>query len=369
MMSESEYHTAPTIFLRPEEFAQDAETKLGRANGNTYQRKPGLDDVHDGQIMVRLKKKRFIIIDYGHVPSEHDHEIAKAVPHINIPNGGGITACATKTCSRVGVPVLLYDSEPNEPMSLYLRGGLCFSCQRNLNEKRRTQRKRKSDGYPVGEARTGGDMPSLDMGPGTSNSNRFKFNDHILELNPDAVVINGPVDGARVRGPGYRCPEIGTDLLRIVSELSHETLSLMQHSSGVQSGMVSQNVNVTASSVNAMYQKAFLSVSKATFLLTQWKASWDEHVAANMAQNAAAEAAAASTNFDSRVLGEAAASQAMIGEDPSRSHHSFPDQLGYLGNSPGASVGGNAQTMQPLMMPSSLMRDAGQSNNDHIERS
>lgn len=264
--------------------------------------------------------------------------------------------------------MLLYDSEPNEPMSLYLRGGLCFSCQRNLNEKRRTQRKRKAEGHPAGEACIGGDIPNLGLGPGTGNCNRFRFNDHILDLNPEAVVINGPVDGARTRGPGYRCPEIGTDLLRIVSELSHETLSLIQHSSGAQSGMVSQNVNVPSSSINAMYQKAFLSVSKATFLLTQWKASWDENVAVNMAQNTAARAAAASANIDSRT--EAVATQAMLGGVVANNitstaaihDHGF-DQLGYMGNSPGAPLGGGAHAMQTLMMPGEMPDN----NNDHIE--
>lgn len=361
----SEYQTSSSIFLRPEEFAQDAESKLGRANGNTFQRKPGIDDVHDGQIMVRLKKKRFIILDYGHVPSENDHEIAKVVPHINIPTGGGRTACATKTCRRIGVPVLLYDSEPEEPMSLYLRGGLCFSCQRNLNEKRRTQRKRKADGYPAGDARYGGEVPSLGLGPGTGHCNRFRFNDHILDLNPEAVVINGPVDGARTRGPGYRCPEIGSDLLRIVSELSHETMALIQHSTGAQSGMVPQNVNATASSINTVYQKAFLSVSKATFLLTQWKASWDENIAVNLAQNTAAQAAAASAHMDAR--GEAVVSQAMLGDAvPNKiastaalHDHGFPE-LPYMGNSPGAASGGGAHAMQTLMMP-------GENNDDHME--
>mmetsp|Transcript_6284 Transcript_6284/g.11265 ORF Transcript_6284/g.11265 Transcript_6284/m.11265 type:complete len:363 (+) Transcript_6284:616-1704(+) len=345
----SGYQASPTIFLRPEEFAEDAESRLGRANGNTYQRKPGISNVHDGQIMIRLKKKRFIILDYGFIPNDHDHEIAKAVPHISIPNGGGTSKCATKDCPRIGVPVLLYDSEPNEPMSLYLRGGLCFSCQRNLNEKRRTQRKRKSDGLTVGEVRIGGGMPSIGSAPGNGGS-RFKFNDQIVELNPDAVVINGPVDGARTRGPDYRCPEIGSDLLRIASELSHETLSLLQHSSGVQTGM--EQPVVTTSSVNAMYQKAFLSVSKATFLLTQWKASWDENIAANIAQTTAAEAATASANFDSRVLDEAVASATAT-----MHAEGFPDQLGFPGHAQGPPALGG-----PL--PAGTM----QNNNDrHVE--
>ena len=55
-----------------------------------------------------------------------------------------------------------------------LRGGLCFSCQTNLNEKRRTQRKHKSDGLPVGS--------------GSGNGSRSRFNDQVVELNPNAVI-------------------------------------------------------------------------------------------------------------------------------------------------------------------------------------
>ena len=66
----------------------------------------------------------------------------------------------------------------------------------------------------------------------------------------------------------------------------------MQHSSGVHTGMAP-----TADSINHSYQRAFLSASRATFLLTQWKASFDQN-GSNVG----------SANFDSRVLNEAVAS-------------------------------------------------------------
>ncbi len=259
-----------SALLLPEEFADDANTRLGRANGNTYQRKPAITNVHDGQIMVRLKKKRFIILDYGYTPNNHDHFIARTTPHMSIPHGAGQTKCATMGCPRIGVPVLLYDSEPHEPMSLYLRGGLCFSCQRNLNEKRRTQRKRKGevDEQPVDDDPiTNGQVPPSII-PEASNSTRYKYNDQIAELNPDAIVINCPVTGTRTHGPDYGCHEIGNDLLRTVSKLSQETLSLMQYTS-------EDPAFSSPESINAQYQQAFLSASRATFLLTQWKASYD----------------------------------------------------------------------------------------------
>lgn len=339
----SQYQAPSSIYIHPEEFVHDSETRLGRANGNTYQRKPGMDNVHDGQIMVRLKKKRFIILDYSYVPNAHDYEIAKAVPHINIPEGAGTAKCSTKDCTRIGVPCLLYDTDPLENMSLYLRGGLCFSCQRNLNEKRRTQRKRKPEEL-VDQVHASGDMSRAPSGGHESqNGSRFKFNDQIIELNPDAIVINGPVDGTRTRGPNYGCPEIGSDLLRIVNELSQETLALLQHSSGA-AGLAQPLAPPTAMSVDAHYQRAFSSVSKATFLLAQWKASFDENVVANAAHVTTAAA-------DSRILDEAVASQHM---------HA---QGGYLAHDQPLVA---SMPMQPIMPMHPPMQNNG-SHQDQVE--
>jgi len=247
-----------SIMIHPNEWTDDEASKLGNANGNTHMRKPG-NEIHDGQIMVRLKKKRFILIDYGYVPTQQDFEIAKAVAHVCIPKGAGTAACLEKGCDRVGVPVCLYDSEPHEPMSLYLRGGMCFTCQRTLNEKRRTQRKRKSDGLPVGEVR----MKNASL---TSSPGPFKFNGEAIDLHEDAVVINGAVDGTRRREAEYQYPQIGCDVMKFVNDLSHETNALVANQTG----------GAQPETINSLYQKAFLSVSKATFLLTQWKASYDE---------------------------------------------------------------------------------------------
>jgi hypothetical protein len=252
-----------SIVLQPEEFIYDEEHKLGRANGNTYIRRPPIENVHDGQIMVRLKQRRFIIIDYGYVPKPGDYDIANTNPHISIPKGAGEKLCATKDCPRVGVPVLLYDSEPNEVMSLYVRGGLCFSCQRTMNEKRRTKRKKKeedsSGGITVGEVRC-------------VKGGRYKINNEVVQLEGDGIIINGAVAGTRSRGDGYQHPEIGEDLLQITSELSQDASALVKNSSGA----------VTKSSLagaNNLYQKALDSASKVTYLLTQWKASYDEQIA------------------------------------------------------------------------------------------
>lgn len=328
----SAYAPPANIFLRPEEFTHDAEARLGKANGNTYNRRPGVEGAHDGQIMIRLKKRRFIILDYGYVPTSQDKEVAKSVPHINIPNGAGRIRCSTKGCKRIGVPCMLYDSDPTEPMSPYAKSGMCFSCQRAYNEKRRTSGRKRPAEAPEGKAgkkatRTVADAPA----PPPLKTSRFKFNDQIIELNPDAIVINGPVEGTRVRGLDYRCPEIGSDLLRIVSELSQETLSLMHHSG--TAGLAQPLA--TTSSVEALYQRAFQSVSKATFLLTQWKASWDENNAAAI--------------NDSRVLQQAVASHQAVAAH----HHGL--QFGHA--LPAAHQGYpyidpvTGIAMQPLMMP------------------
>ncbi len=73
-----------TIILPLEEFANDLEVKLGRANGNIYIRRPGVDGLHDGQIMVRLKKKRFVILDYSVIPNQADINYAAVTPHVMV---------------------------------------------------------------------------------------------------------------------------------------------------------------------------------------------------------------------------------------------------------------------------------------------
>ena len=129
---------------------------LGSANGKYYQRIAGVEGVHDGQIMVRLNKKRFIIIDYSIVPNQNDVLSSANNAPIIIPFGAGVTICTGKVspglenydadslslvkCKKIGVPVVLYDSESNEVLSSrYVLSGLCFSCQKKKNKKDRAQ--------------------------------------------------------------------------------------------------------------------------------------------------------------------------------------------------------------------------------------
>jgi hypothetical protein len=360
------------VILPHEEFHDDLETRLGRANGNIYHRQEGIEGVHDGQVMVRLKKKRYIVIDYSIIPNEQDFHIAATNPHITIPNGAGKQKCTTPECTKVGVPVCLYDSEPNEPISLYLRAGLCFTCQRNLNEKRRTQRKRPSDDMmhtPVLYA----------IGPGQK---KVKLNGMSIDLTSDAIILNGHYGSTiKTTRDGYSFDEIAPDLLSAVHEASGDTQRLVhaissntttamtppspsnhnhhnhttttvalsveevanaavEATTGILSGVGGPPSNhhhqqhhqhhhqpqqheqhqheqhqheqqhhpqqqqqqqqlhhlhhhpslpngggaATSDDINVLYDKAFLSLSRSVFLLTQWKQSWDSAIAAAVAQ-------------------------------------------------------------------------------------
>jgi ferredoxin-like protein FixX len=307
------------VILPHQEFHDDLETRLGRANGNIYHRQEGIAGIHDGQVMVRLKKKRYIVIDYSIVPNEHDFQVAATNPHITIPNGAGKQKCTTPECTKVGVPVCLYDSEPNEPSSLYLRAGLCFTCQRNLNEKRRTQRKRHTDDGMV-------HSPVLyAVGPGQK---KIKLNGMNIDLTSDAIILNGHYGSStKTTRDGYSFDEIGPDLMTAVNEASGDTHRLVHaissntttamgssnhhhnHHTGVLSveevanaaveattGIISgaespphhsNHTNggaVTSEDINVLYDKAFTSLSRSIFLLTQWKQSWDSAIAAAVAQ-------------------------------------------------------------------------------------
>jgi len=128
-----------------EAFSEDFELRLGGVNGQMYQRIPGKKGIHDGQVMIRLMRKRCIVLDYSIIPNDDDVQIAAQNPHIIIPNGAGVTQCRFRTiskesessqCPKIGVPVVLYDSDPLQPASMYLKKGLCFQCLRDFNEKR-----------------------------------------------------------------------------------------------------------------------------------------------------------------------------------------------------------------------------------------
>ena len=316
------------VVLTKEEFDQDLE-RLGRANGNIFHRRPGIEGVHDGQVMVRLKKKRFIIIDYSIVPNDNDIAAAAATPNISCLTGAGKQKCATPECVKIGVPVLLYDSDPAEPSSLYLRSGLCFTCQRNLNEKRRTQRKRTSDGV--------GTSVLYAIGPGQK---KVKLNGATVELKSDAIILNG-FEGTKSVRDGYGFPEIGVDLSdtctkatadteRLINAVSSNTTATTTAATDTAADIEeAANVAVEASTsllnaettsvppssedISALYDKAFDSLSKSIYLLSQWKQSWDIAIAAAVAQEAVTDPSLADAVASAAAVAAAAEPRDMVG--------------------------------------------------------
>jgi hypothetical protein len=312
------------VILPLEEFAEDLDCRLGRANGNIFHRRAGIENVHDGQVMVRLKKKRFIVIDYSIVPTEDDLRMASVTPQISCPPGAGQQKCVQAGCAKVGVPVLLYDSDPAEPPSLYLRSGLCFSCQRNLNEKRRTQRKRTSTGSASATTAAGGSggsnhaalssetmmmggSPAMMMTPGGIRSNgmgsssmmmmgggggyhhpfplmdstliyamgpgtkRFKLNNGdntVIELHNEAIILNKPpIDeegrNAYTHRDGYGFPEIGVDLLATCRDAAADTEQLIQAVSSATTTSTEEEEHAATTAANLAGVAAAVAASTA----------------------------------------------------------------------------------------------------------
>jgi hypothetical protein len=312
------------VVLSPDEFASDLDLHLGRANGNIYQRNAGIEGVHDGQYMIRLIKKRFVILDYSIVPTEADMQAAAVNPHIIIPDGAGKNKCHSPECTKVGVPVCLYDSNPDETPPLYIRSGLCFTCQRHLNEKRRTERKSrsKSDGATADGARRA--SPPRKRGIDhvltvATSKKKFKMGGSIVDLSPDAIIINGPVGGAKPAEPGYGYSEMGDDIAATLRDVVQSTNGLLAASGqtvpevtfsgegGSDTATAALAGDMSPQDISSLYESAFKSMSKGLYLLKEWKSSWDGAVAAAVAQetdsgfaDAVASAAAVAAAADSQ---------------------------------------------------------------------
>jgi hypothetical protein len=79
--------------FQPKQYIDDANRLLGQSNGKTYQRIPGIDQEHDGQVMVRLRKKRFVVLDYSFEPGEAELKAAANFPNVRISDKGGKAIC------------------------------------------------------------------------------------------------------------------------------------------------------------------------------------------------------------------------------------------------------------------------------------
>lgn len=320
------------VLTTPEEFQDDVMNRLGRANGNVYWRKPGVEGVHDGQIMVRLKKKRFIVIDYGIDPDKLNVSLSSITSSTNvmIPPGAGRDKCASSDCTKVGIPVLLYDSNPEEPLSLYLRSGLCFTCQRQLNEKRRTQRKRKSDDHSSATAAgallastTGGNLRK-DISPGGAivmpnmmyGCKKYRTTNEpetIMTLSPSAIIIEPALICTDVvKGPEYGMHEMITDVKSEIKTGLTNHVDLLLHSlTNKTNATQAQPTNASSSNPNDAAIEAAAAIAASAL------AAHDETSAATTA--AAIAAASASTTME-----EASAAAAAIAANTSMELHEQP---------------------------------------------
>jgi hypothetical protein len=89
-----------------------------------------------------------------------------------------------------------------------------------LNEKRRTQRKRKGEEDEDDDRRVSVSTSAKKKSQGdNAEFKRFKINDSILDLNPDAIIINGPLEGTkRFQEPGYEYADIAVDIQACLEE-------------------------------------------------------------------------------------------------------------------------------------------------------
>jgi len=102
---------------------------------------------------------------------------------------------------------------------------------------------------------------------------RFRLNGQILDLDPDAIIINGQLDGTKHHGPGYEYPEIMMDLQKIAEDCIHE----IGHLSSIMSAYMAPPLHNTPEhiEIEEVYNKSFQSFTKGLFLLSQWKSSFD----------------------------------------------------------------------------------------------
>ena len=227
-----------------------AEGKLGKVNGNIFQLRPAEVGGHDGVIMIRLKKKRFIVIDYSLGQYDPNCNVNASSSTNTAHNRTGVagsfslslwhshqqhiqhkSTCTNFRCTKVGVPNLVYDSEPVEPTSLYLRSGLCFTCQRSDNEKRRTQRKRKSDW----------NTPANSTSIKRHNNSNAGINS-MYDLN-----LNSPFGGASsTRGDATAAGSANALMLSIMSD--YTTAPYHQHMNNIDMNLPS--ISNTASMTN-----------------------------------------------------------------------------------------------------------------------
>lgn len=201
--------------------------------------------------------------------------ITSAVSHTSLNN---LSLSLIFQCSKVGVPVCLYDSDPLQPDPLYLRSGLCYSCQRNLNEDRRG--KKRNQGTSISHS----DSPNILYALG-SGTKKLRIGKSTIFLKDDAIIINGKSQSWRTHSDSYTYAEIGRDLVPLTQEALQETTRLVESTPSLAEASPSRS----SSEIDALYDKAFQSMSKALFLLSEWKSSLHQSVGVSLFQEPPSE--------------------------------------------------------------------------------
>ena len=101
-----------------------------------------------------------------------------------------------------------------------------------------------------------------------SQQPRFRRNGGIIDLSSDAIVINGPLEGTKHFGPRYGMEALCSDLQREVEQAKQSAESLMSMTKGEIPVNSQRDLLVE-------YERAFLSMSRSLFLLSQWKVAHD----------------------------------------------------------------------------------------------
>merc|ERR1712087_308886 len=104
---------------------------------------------------------------------------------------------------------------------------------------------------------------------------------------------------------------MGPDIQKIATEATQET----EHLAAAVVSLTSQNQPLLTNSqehadIEAMYNKTFLSVSKAIFLLSQWKSSFDATITASSVAEKATEETLDGTSIADVVASAAAVAAA-----------------------------------------------------------
>lgn len=250
-----------------------------------------------------------------------------------------------------------------------MRIGLCFECQRTLNENRRSDKKRPAQRICGGhnhdiDSQTEDSSVLKAIGPLVHKKTKIvSSNDKMVSLPHEAFIATG--EGIKSWSEGYGFREIGLDLVGWVNEAAHETGQLIQatmptnnplpsqmyhplattaDTTGTRSTMEDFSPSISSSEnhdgiapaastiesniagrqneigatispneeVDTIYHKSLQSLQNSIFLLTQWKLSWDGTLQATAAIAGSDVPSGSETDPSSLLLNDAVASAAAV---------------------------------------------------------